>query len=250
MRRSVVVRSFALVVVASFAASQALAQAPGPSPQNPQTQNPEVQRFASAVLVLPVRGTTSRGTSPGTSPETSPETSTGTTPSTGTFTGTLSLQRFASRGDQVLAVGMITGTVVDASAAPVGTFVIGPVEIPVQVRPGGAAPTGAAGPRAEDEPPATSGGVAAFQPQPQQDCGVLNLALASTTFNALGLVLSISPITFDLTGETGGTQLLGTLVCTILGSLTNVVNLVGLLDELLGVLAILSGLGLVGGLPG
>jgi hypothetical protein len=74
---------------------------------------------------------------------------------------------------------------------------------------------------------------------------VLHLELSAITLNILGLVITTSPIVLDILGETGGTNLLGTLVCQILALGTGAVNtLVGLLNQLLGVLG-----GLTGGLP-
>ena len=113
MRGSVVTRSFALVVAAALVASHAIVQAdPGP------------RRGTGAALVLPAAGTTSGG---------------------GKFAGTLSVERFAARDDQVVAVGMITGTVVDATGRPVGTLLNGPIALPVTVSPAEAAGLSPAG---------------------------------------------------------------------------------------------------------
>ena len=81
--------------------------------------------------------------------------------------------------------------------------------------------------------------------QAQQTCGVLHLDLGTTTLNALGLTITTSPITLDISGNSGG--VLGNLVCQALGLLNSVVNLAGVLNQLLGVLG--GGLGgLTGGL--
>ena len=67
----------------------------------------------------------------------------------------------------------------------------------------------------------------------------------TTTLNALGLTITTSPITLDISGNSGG--VLGSLVCQALGLLNSVVNLAGVLNQLLGVLG--GGLGgLTGGL--
>ena len=53
-----------------------------------------------------------------------------------TFTGTLSIERFAIRGensDKIVAIGMVTGKVTDKSGNPLGTVVVGQVEVPVRV---------------------------------------------------------------------------------------------------------------------
>jgi hypothetical protein len=233
MRGLILVRSFALVVAVVFAATQAAAQA----------QSPQARRVAPAALVLPVAGTFEGGT----------------------FTGRLSVQRFAARGDQVVAVGMIAGTLVRQDGAPAGTFLNGPVEIPVTVRQGeaGAVPGAGTGPLTEAEPaqsqrppvqaepparqrplnevepPAAPGDAMLAQ---QEMCGVLHLEFLAITLNVLGLAVTLSPVTLDISGDTGG--VLGALVCQILGSLGDVANLPGLLNPLLGLLG-----GLTGGLP-
>jgi hypothetical protein len=210
MRGRVVARSLVLVVAAVFAANQASAQAQGPGPRSP-------------ALVLPVAGTTSAG---------------------GTFTGTLSVQRFASRNNQtvIVAVGMIAGTVRDAAGAPVGTLLNGPVEVPVAASQAfsGLAPSGRAIRPAGGPSPAAPRSVTLVQAQ--QTCGVLHLEFGAITLNVLGVVVTTNPIVLDISGETGGTALLGTLVCQILGALTGAVNLlVGLLNTLLGLLGGLTG---------
>src|SRR5207247_630350 len=40
--------------------------------------------------------------------------------------------------------------------------------------------------------------------QAQQTCGVLHLDLGTTTLNALGLTITTSPITLDISGNSGG----------------------------------------------
>src|SRR5688572_12749907 len=51
-----------------------------------------------------------------------------------TFSGTLSVSGFAARGEQVVAIGMMVGSV----TTPTGTqtALVGPVELPVVVGPG------------------------------------------------------------------------------------------------------------------
>jgi hypothetical protein len=207
MRGSIGGRSLAPVIAVLFAAGAAAAQAQSPPPR----------LAAPPPLVLPVAGTTSAaGTSGGTK-----------------FSGTLSVHRFASRENQVLAVVMITGTVVDANGSVVGTFFTGPVETSVQVTAG--EPTAAAPPGAV----ARSLGSAETMPgvtviQPQQPCGVLQLEIPAMALRVLSAGATASLVRFDISGETGGPT--SPLVCQIIGSLTNVPALVGLLNQLLGVL--------------
>jgi len=144
----------------------------------------------------------------------------GTAGTGGTFAGTLSIQRFEARGGRVVAIGMVTGSVAGA-----GTALVGQVALPVQV---GAGSQGAATPNS-------------LVAQQQATCQVLHLDVGAVNLNLLGLQVTTLPIAIDLSGDSAAP--LGNLVCTILETLNNVVGLVGLLNQVLGVLT-----GLVGGL--
>jgi hypothetical protein len=161
-------------------------------------QSGKQEKDGSATLQLPIVGTAATGR---------------------TFAGTLSIQSFEARGDKVVAIGMVTGTV-----AGVGTALVGPVTLPVEV---GAGSQGAAAP---------SSAVTA-----QATCQVLHLDLGAVNLNLLGVQVTTLPIAIDLSGDSAAP--LGNLVCTIVATLNNVVGLVGLLNQLLGVVT-----GLVGGL--
>jgi hypothetical protein len=150
----------------------------------------------SAPLQLPIAGTATRGA----------------------FTGTFSIQRFEARAGRVMAIGMVTGSV-----ASVGTGLIGPVALPVEV---GAGSQGAA----------ASNSVVA-----QATCQVLHLEVGAANLNLAGVQVTTLPVSIDLSGDSAAP--LGNLVCTILATLNNVVGVVDLLNQLLGVVT-----GLVGGL--
>ncbi len=75
----------------------------------------------------------------------------------------------------------------------------------------------------------------------QATCQVLHLDVGAVNLNVLGLQVTTLPIAIDLSGDSAAP--LGNLVCTILDTLNNVVGLVDLLNQLLGMLT-----GLVGGL--
>jgi hypothetical protein len=79
----------------------------------------------------------------------------------------------------------------------------------------------------------------------QATCGVLHLELGAINLNLLGVVVTTTPVTIDISGDTAGP--LGALVCEILNTLQSVVGLVGLLNQLLGLLTGLLG-GVVGGI--
>ena len=142
------------------------------------------------------------------------------------FAGTLSILRFEARGTQVVAVGIVRGTV-----SGLGTGLVGEVSFPVRVGPASQAP-------------AASNASVAQLPAAQQaatTCTALNLSLGAVNLNLLGVTVATQPISIDISGDSSAP--LGNLVCTILDTLNNVVGLVGLLNQLLGTLT-----GLVGGL--
>jgi hypothetical protein len=140
----------------------------------------------------------------------------------GTFAGTLSVQRFEGRDGRVVAIGMVSGSVSGA-----GTALVGPLALPVEVGPGSqraAASPAAAGPQ-----------------QAAQTCQLLHLALGAVNLDVLGLQVTTQPISIDVSADSTGTNVLGNLICTILATLNNVVGLVNLLNQLLGLLGGLTG---------
>jgi hypothetical protein len=144
----------------------------------------------------------------------------------GTFEGTLTVESFAVRDGQAVAIGMIAGTVFDKSGRSLGTAVVGRRTLPVQVSPG--ASTAAA--------PGVIG--------PQAVCAsVLHLDIGAVNLNVLGLQIATAPVVFDLTAD--DSEVLGQLICEALSVVSTVVDLVGVLNSILGLLT-----GLLGGLTG
>ena len=168
---------------------------------------PAAQATTSGTLALPVTGTVAGG---------------------GTFAGTFTLVRFVARNDQAFAVGLITGVLTDANGHR-RTGLQAPVELPVTLAAG-------------------AGGAPAIQNQRGTDrwldrpvirfvqatCGILHLVLPGVSINLLGFMVTLDPIVFDISGDTAGP--LGNLVCQALELVNNVAGLVGVLNELLGVL--------------
>jgi hypothetical protein len=153
----------------------------------------------------------------------------GTAAGGATFAGTLSIERFAVRGSSVVAVGMVTGAVTDGSGTPIGSVLVGKVELPVLV--------GAGAARAAATPSAVI---------TQATCQVLHLDIGAINLNLLGLQFATAPITIDLAADDA--EVLGQLICTALELVGNVVGLVDILNQILGLLTGLLG-GLTGGLP-
>jgi hypothetical protein len=150
----------------------------------------------------------------------------GTIASGGTFTGTFTLNRFAARDGRVMAIGIVRGTATSAVGVSLGTALAGPVELPVTV-----------GPHSQSATEAVA--------QQQQTCNVLHLDLGATNLDALGLQVTTMPIGIDLTGTGQGTDVLGRLICLVLETVGNVLGLVNLLNQILGLLG-----GLAGGMAG
>jgi hypothetical protein len=148
----------------------------------------------------------------------------GTAPGGATFAGTLSVLKFSQRDGKPVAIGMVSGSATSSSGTPLGTALTGPIELPVQVAPG---------------PALTS--AAPISVQQATTCQVLHLDLGAVNLNVLGLTVATQPIAIDVSGTTGGTNVLGTLICTILETVNNVVGLVNLLNQLLGILGGLTG---------
>jgi hypothetical protein len=160
-----------------------------------------------------------------------------------TFKGTVAVQRFFHRGDDVFAVGAVSGSL-SGPAGPIGTAVYLPVAFPVHVDKGQSA-------RMEGgyiEPAsAWAHEYGARVILAQETCGVLHLDLGAVDLNLLGVAVTTTPLTIDINGDTAGP--LGNLVCTVLSTVNTVVGLVNLLNSILGLLTGLLG-GLTGGLGG
>jgi hypothetical protein len=149
----------------------------------------------------------------------------------GTFSGTLSVERFAVRGDGVVAVGFVAGRVFDKSGAPIGSAVVGQVELPVSVG-SGVSTTAVSRAAVPQQAAATT-------------CGVLHLDVGAVNLNLLGLQVATQPVSIDLQASSDSTNVLGHLICTALTTVNNVVGLVDVLNQILGLVG-----GLVGGVTG
>jgi len=149
------------------------------------------------------------------------------------FNGTVAVRRFFQRDGQVFAVGAVSGSL-SGPAGPIGTSFLLPVAFPVHV---GNGPTVRAE-RGVLHPASLSArddGARVMLVQ-ATTCGVLHLDLGAVNLNLLGAVVTTTPVTIDINGDTGGP--LGNLVCAVLATLNNVVGLVKLLNSLLGLVTV------------
>lgn len=118
----------------------------------------------------------------------------------GSFTGVFDLQRFAVQGDQIFAVGTLTGSLTDAAGNVLGS-IVRTLSIPLNL----------------DDVDAS--------------CDILHLDLGPLDLDLLGLVVHLDPIVLDITAEPGSGNLLGNLLCTVTrlldgpGSLLRIANI-------------------------
>lgn len=135
----------------------------------------------------------------------------------GSFEGSFTIDRFVNNGGTAAAVGLLKGVVTN-TATGAKMSVVKNVAWPVA--------SGAAG-------------VQARAITQQQTCEILNLVLGPLHLDLLGLVIDLNQVVLDITAVAGAGNLLGNLLCAIVGLLDQpslVDQLVGLLNQLLGAL--------------
>jgi hypothetical protein len=129
----------------------------------------------------------------------------GRTSKGGKFTGAFNIKEFRVAGDQVVAVGTLTGTISNGAGSVVGT-VLKTIQMLVTI--------------------------------PSASCDILHLELGPLDLNLLGLVVHLDRIVLDIDADpTGG--LLGALLCAV-ANLLNIggplADLVALLNQILALL--------------
>jgi hypothetical protein len=170
---------------------------------------------------------------------------TGTAANAGTFTGTVVVTRFETRGNQIVAIGFISGAVTQRNQT-LGTALIGEVAVPVTVRAGGITPVSAP---AAQMPQLRRVALSSRDSNPRmtlvqaEACPVVDIVLGPFAVNVLGVDVAIAPVDVQLVGQPGTP--LGDLVCQVNALLGNVAGLVGVVNSILGLLT-----GLLGGLGG
>lgn len=138
----------------------------------------------------------------------------------GTVAGTFSVSRFALQNDALVAIGQLTATVTDSNGAVVRTIVT-QVAMPAS--------------KASEAAVACSDEASAAQ-----QCDVLNLVLGPLDLNLLGLEIHLDTVVLDIVAVPGAGNLLGNLLCAIVGLLdapTLGQQVVNLLNQVLGILA-------------
>jgi hypothetical protein len=161
----------------------------------------------------------------------------------GTFEGTFTIAKFVptADGNTAAAYGLLKGTLTNASGAK--TSVVKNIAWPVAngagaARPSKFVPTDAPTNfiRTADGNTAAAGGMLKVQ----ASCDILNLVLGPLHLDLLGLVIDLNQVILNITGQTGGGNLLGNLLCGITGILDGVgigFQLAQLLNQLLNLLS-------------
>ena len=134
----------------------------------------------------------------------------------GTFSGTFKIERFAVHEGALVASGSVIGTLIDETGTTMAIYRT--VTIPVQL------PSAARGAKAADVAPL--------------GCDILHLVLGPLHLDLLGLVVDLNTVVLDIDAEPGAGNLLGNLLCAIVGLLdgSNLGLLANLLNQLLGLL--------------
>jgi hypothetical protein len=142
---------------------------------------------------------------------------------TGTFSGTFTLQRFGVDDGQLVAHGILTGTIdIDGRTREVRRTRIA---LPVDLANSGVGLGGGAASAGDD-----------CQCAALQECDVLNLVLGPLDLNLLGLEVSLNRVLLDIVANPAG-GLLGSLLAALCG-----LNLLDVLGNLFGSLNLLAGL--------
>lgn len=147
----------------------------------------------------------------------------------GTFRGTFVPHRFAMSGDQMVAMGTVTGKVHLKGQKP--QRVSQDVTAPVEAVNGAGAAAGMARMASAAAGPG--------------ECNVLNLVLGPLDLNLLGLEVHLNTVVLDIVANPAG-GLLGQLLCAVAHLLDSgplaglLTQLVGLLNQILGQLGLLT----------
>jgi hypothetical protein len=112
---------------------------------------------------------------------------TGNTPTGGSLTGDLDVQRFVRQGNQLVAQGVLNGTLTQSGVTQAITNV--PVMLPVAL------------------------------PQARATCRILHLVLGPLDLDLLGLEIHLNRVVLDIVARRGPGRLLGNLLCAIAGLL-------------------------------
>jgi len=124
------------------------------------------------------------------------------------FTGTFDLRRFAVVDGAVNAVGTLTGSLTTGTGEVVS--VVRTLSIPIAAAPTATAITAT--------------------------CDILHLELGPLNLDLLGVVVHLNRIVLDIDAQSGPGNLLGNLLCAVVGLLDNPAGLAQILNQILGII--------------
>jgi hypothetical protein len=141
---------------------------------------------------------------------------TGTVENGGTFQGNFAISRFDVQNSQLVAIGTLTGKIIDTSGKTSGNVNKKNVAVPVS----------------GDTATASAIGIA-------QTCDILNLVLGPLDLNLLGLEVHLDTVVLDIVANPAG-GLLGELLCAVANLLDNplsdLLQIANLLNQILDLL--------------
>ena len=126
----------------------------------------------------------------------------GTSTAGDVLNGVVTITNFATQGGQLVAQGLLNGTLTSATGA-VTPIVNQAVTLPVSSASG--------------------------------SCQILNLVLGPLDLNLLGLTIHLNQVVLNITAQSGNGNLLGNLLCAV-ANLLNGSNLSGILNQLVSLL--------------
>jgi hypothetical protein len=176
---------------------------------------------AAPTTAAPTRSTAAAETAPLSAPVTGSFTD--ATGGAGTFAGTFTPTEFVHDGTDVLATGTLTGTMTDSAGTTLGS-VTQTVSLPI-------------------DPAASGGSAQAGGVSTLAVCEILNLTLRPLDLNLLGLTVHLDTVHLVISAVSGAGELLGNLLCAVLGLLDGPTIGQLLADLLNQILAIVNGLG-------
>jgi hypothetical protein len=129
----------------------------------------------------------------------------GTVPSIdGTFEGTADIDRVAMQNGRLVAIGTLTGDVVNAAGNTVGSVTDKAVSLPVASQDG--------------------------------SCQILDLSIGTVRLDVLGLVVQLDPVHLNITAQQGAGNLLGNLLCMVANLLNRPASAFGFLSPIVNLL--------------
>lgn len=167
--------------------------------------------FAGPAAAAPAPAAATAATPRATMPSSVPITGTATDAlgTVSTVSGTFTPTSFSTSNGQLVANGLLSGSVTDAAGTVTQTITSQAVSMPVTAA------------------------------MPQASCTILNLVLGPLHLNLLGLVIDLNQVVLTITAVPGPGNLLGNLLCSVANLLNGGLSAGGLatlLNQLLGLL--------------